>query len=414
VNIEFYIAKRLIFNKVREQRSLRPIMRLSVVSVALSVAVMIVTMSVLIGFKQQITEKVTGFLSHIQITNYDGNSSYETNPIDKNLYFLPEIKALPNVRYVQPYALKAGIIATKENIQGVVLKGVDQSFDWRFFDANMTSGAHFIVNDSASSNAVCISQTLASLLQLDLGSTFDMYFVQDPPRQRRFKIAGIFDTKFGELDKLFVLCDMRHAQRLNNWTSDQITGYEIYLTDFAKLNVAFADISEHAFYTVSPDNTRFMVENITQRYPQIFDWLQLMDMNALIVLVLMLMVAGFNMISSLLIMLLERTTLIGLLKAFGTTKTSLQKIFVYQSLFVAGRGLLWGNFIGIALCLVQQHFGIIELNPSTYYLSQVPINIHWGYVLLLNAGTLAAIVFMLIVPSLMVSKISPSKVLRFN
>jgi lipoprotein-releasing system permease protein len=157
-----------------------------------------------------------------------------------------------------------------------------------------------------------------------------------------------------------------------------------------------------------------MVENITQRYPQIFDWLQLMDMNALIILVLMLVVAGFNMISSLLIMLLERTTLIGLLKAFGTTKTSLQKIFVYQSLFVAGRGLLWGNLIGIALCLVQQHFGVIALNPATYYLSQVPINIHWGYVLLLNAGTLAAIVFMLIVPSLVVSKISPSKVLRFN
>ncbi|GHU97208.1 ABC transporter permease [Bacteroidia bacterium] len=413
MNIEWTIARRLIFSKSGNNRTLRPIMWLSVGSTALSVMVMIVALSVLIGFKQQITEKVTGFLAHIQITNYDGNASYETQPINREQDFLSTIKDFANVQHLQPYTLKAGIITTQENIQGVVLKGIDTAFDWRFFDANMVEGTHFTLNDSASSNAVCISRTLANLLQLHLNDAFDMYFVQEPPRQRKFKIAGIFDTQFGDFDKLYVLCDMRHAQRLNGWNAHQITGYEVYVKDFAALDAAFEDISDHTFYTLQSD-TRLMVETVKQRYSQIFDWLHLQDLNMWVILVLMLIVAGFNMISSLLIMVLERTTLIGLLKALGTTNVSLRRIFIYQSLFVAGQGMLWGNLVGIGLCLVQQQFGVIALDPATYYLSQVPICIRWEYLLLLNVGTLAGILLILIVPSLLVSKISPSKTLRFN
>jgi lipoprotein-releasing system permease protein len=413
MNHEWHIARRLIFSKTNSQRTLRPVIGLTAASVAMGTAVMIIAMCVLIGFKQKITDKVTGYIAHIQITNYDGNASYQTNPIARNLDFMPQIEAMPSVRSIQAYSIKPGIITTAQDMQGVVLKGIDNGFDWTFFDAAMVEGSHFMLNDSAATNAVCISKTLANLLRLRHGDKFDMYFVQEPPRVRRFSIEGIFDTQFGELDKLYVLCDMRHVQRLNNWTSDQITGYEIFLHNLSMLDAAYSAISEHAFPTLRPDSERFMVENLRQRYAQIFDWLGLLDLNAIVIFVLMLMVAGFNMISGLLIVALERTPLIGLLSALGSTAASLRRIFVYQSMFIAARGLLWGNVIGIGLCLVQRRFDVISLNPDTYYLSVVPVGMHWGGILLLDAGALCVIALMLIVPSMIISKITPSQALRF-
>jgi lipoprotein-releasing system permease protein len=413
LNTELFIARRLIFSRQKEQRLLRPIIRIAVVSVALSLAVMLVSVAVLTGFKQEISQKVTGFLAHIQIVNYDGNTSYETNPISSVQKFAPQLEQLSELQHLQTFALKPGIITTPTDMQGVVLKGIDSKFDWSFFAENMVSGAPFAVSDSAGTNSVAISQTLAKLLRLKQGDRFDMFFVQEPPRMRRFTVAAIYDTKFSEFDKLYVLCDLKHVQRLNGWSPQQVTGFEIFVKDFEKLDETYQKVEEIAGYKLQPDGTRLLVENIRQRFPQIFDWLALQDLNAWIILALMLAVAGFNMISSLLIMLLERSTMIGLLKALGMQNVSLQKIFIYQSAFIAGQGLLWGNVVGLGFLLLQKYFGIVSLNPETYYLSQVPVALSAPHVLLLNAGALLAITLMLVLPSLLVGRVSPSKTLRF-
>lgn len=415
MNTEFFIARRLTFSRQSEQRMLRPIVRISVASVALSLAVMVVAMAVLTGFKEQITQKVTGFLAHVQIVNYDGNISYETTPIALRQSFLPQVEQLKEVKHVQPFALKPGIITSGNNMQGVVLKGIDKNFDWTFFGENMVSGSPFTVVDSVTTGEVAISQTLAKMLRLKQGDSFDMLFVQDPPRARRFSIAAIYDTKFGEFDKLYVLCDIKHVQRLNGWrTGGQVTGFEVYASSFDKLDEVFRQVEDIAGYKLLPDGTRLFVESVKQRYAQLFDWLALQDLNAWIILALMLLVAGFNMISTLLIMLLERSHMIGLLKSLGMQNVSLQKIFIYQSGIIAGKGLLWGNVAGIGFCLLQQHFGIVSLNPETYYLSQVPVALELWHVLALNVGAMAVIVAMLALPSMLVSRISPSKTLRFT
>ncbi|MDR0565782.1 MAG: ABC transporter permease [Prevotellaceae bacterium] len=413
MNIELFIARRLTFSKHEEQRMLRPIVGISVASVALSLAVMVVAVAVLTGFKEQITQKVTGFLAHVQIVSFDGNTSYEAAPISRRQDFLPQVAQLNEVAHVQAFALKPGIITSGNNMQGVVLKGVDKDFDWSFFSANMVSGGPFALADSAASSEVAISQTLAKLLRLKLGDRFDMFFVQDPPRVRRFSVAAVYDTKFGEFDKLYVLCDLRHVQRLNGWSAGQVTGFEIYVKNFDKLDATYLQVEDIAGYKLLPDGTRLLVENVRQRYAQLFDWLALQDLNAWIILALMLLVAGFNMVSTLLIMLLERSQMIGLLKSLGIQNASLQKIFIYQSGFIAGKGLLWGNVIGIGLCLLQQHFGIVSLNPETYYLSQAPVALELWHVLALNAGAMAAITAMLVLPSMLAARISPSKTLRF-
>ncbi|MDR0687383.1 MAG: ABC transporter permease [Prevotellaceae bacterium] len=413
MNTEFFIAQRLTFSKQEEQRMLRPIVRISVVSVALSLAVMIIAVAVLTGFKEQITQKVTGFLAHVQIVSYESNTSYETAPVSRQQSFLPQVQQLKGVAHIQAFALKPGIITTGSNMQGVVLKGVDQDFDWTFFSENMVSGGAFTVTDSATTNKVAISQALARLLKLKQGESFDMLFVQDPPRVRRFSIAAVYDTKFGEFDKLYVLCDIKHVQRLNGWRSGQITGFEVYVSSFDKLDETYLQVEDIAGYKLLPDGTRLFVESVKQRYAQIFDWLALQDLNAWIILALMLAVAGFNMISTLLITLLEQSRMIGLLKSLGMQNVSLQKIFIYQSGFIAGKGLLWGNVIGVGLCLLQQRFGVVSLNPETYYLSQVPVGLQLWHVLALNAGAMAAIIAMLALPSMLVSRISPSTTLRF-
>jgi len=414
LNTELFIARRLIFSKQQEQRLLRPIIRIAIASVALSLAVMLIAVAVLTGFKQQISQKVTGFLAHIQIVNYDGNTSYETKPISSRQPFLPQLEQMSEVRHVQTFALKPGIITTPNDMQGVVLKGVDENFDWSFFEENMVSGEPFTVSDSASTNSVAVSQTLARLLRLKLGDKFDMFFVQEPPHMRRFTVAAIYDTKFSEFDKLYVLCDIKHVQRLNGWSCEQITGFEISVNDFGKLDQAYQQVEELAGYKLQPDGSRLLVENIKLRFPQIFDWLALQDLNAWVILALMLAVASFNMISSLLIMLLERSTMIGLLKSLGMQNVNMQKIFIYQSAFIAGQGMLWGNVVGIGFAVLQKYFGLVSLNPETYYLSQVPVELSVLHVVLLNAGALAAITAMLVLPSLLVGRISPSKTLRFS
>ena len=375
---------------------------------------MIVAIAVVTGFKNEITRKVVGFASHIQILNFDSNVSYETQPINSDQEFLGALREDPSIAAVQVFATKAGIIKTKSDIQGVVLKGVGPAYDWGFLQDYLQEGEILSFTDSIRSNKVLISRYIASLLKLNLKDDFLMYFIQDPPRMRRFTVAGIFETSLEEFDKVFIFGDIRHIQRLNDWSENQISGFEVNLTNFRDLEEQTLHVMNTVGFGFEEDGSRLKVLNIQDKYAQIFDWLNLQDMNVLIILILMLVVAGFNMVSGLLILILDRTNMIGILKALGSPNVSIRKIFLYQSGFLIIRGLFWGNIIGIGLCLLQKFTGIMELDQSSYYLNTVPVNLNVLHIIALNLGTALAIVLMLIIPSMIISRISPARAIRFE
>ena len=414
MNIELHIAKRLVRGDERKKSISGPIVTIAIAGIALGLAVMIMSVSIVTGFKQEIRNKVIGFGSHIQIINFDSNISYETTPVSRHQDFLPDIMMIPEVRHIQPFATKAGIIRTRDDIQGVVLKGIDSSFDWSFFEQNMLEGDRFEINDNQTSNEAVISQTIASLLRLNIGDDFAMYFVQDPPRFRRFTLSGIYETGLEELDKLFILGDLRHIQSLNDWEEHQISGFEILLEDYDNLERVTRQVDEIAGHVFTEDMSRLRVVSISNKYPQFFDWLELLDMNVWVILTLMVIVAGFNMVSGLLILILERTGMIGILKALGLENSGLRKIFLYQSAFLIAKGLFWGNLIGIGIAMIQQYTGILKLDQASYFISTVPVNLKLSHLLMLNIGTMIITIAMLIVPSYIIGKISPEKTIRFD
>ena len=375
---------------------------------------MIIATAIVTGFKNEIRDKVIGFGAHIQILNYDSNTSFETKPVKKTQEFYPQMVNLPGIKHIQVFGTKAGIIKTKTDIQGVVLKGVGSDFDWTFFKKNLTDGVAFRVTDTIKTNKVLISKYIAQLLKLKVGDSFSTYFVQDPPRMRKFTISGIYETSLEEFDKIYVIADIGHIQKLNNWSDNEVGGFEILLDNFEDLEEMTWVVQQEVGFGFEEDGSRLKIRNIIRKYPQIFDWLNLQDMNVWIILILMLIVAGFNMVSGLMILILERTNMIGILKAIGTQNWSIRKVFLYQSAYLVAKGLFYGNIIGIGLCLLQHYFGIIKLDESSYYLSTVPINFNLLYILSLNLGTLLLTVLMLIIPSYLISRISPVKAIRFD
>jgi lipoprotein-releasing system permease protein len=414
LNLEFFIARRLILDKETKKSISRSMLSIAVIGVALSLAVMIISVSIVTGFKKEITNKIVGFGSHIQILNFDSNESYETQPIRKDQEFLSKLKAEPYVVNVQEFATKAGIIKSKNDIQGVVLKGIGSDFDWTFFKNYIIKGTTFAVSDSVRSNKVLISRYIANLLKLDVGDEFIMYFIQDPPRMRRFEVAGIYETSLEEFDRTFVIADIKHIQRLNDWNENQISGFEITISDFRRLDELTYDIMNIVGYGFEDDQSRLKVINIDEKYPQIFDWLNLQDMNVLIILLLMLIVAGVNMVAGLLILILDRTNMIGILKALGAVNVSIRKIFLYQSGFLIIKGLFWGNLIGLSICLIQKYFHIIKLDQTSYYLTAVPVNLNFYHLAGLNIMTCLVIILILIIPSVVISRISPAQAIKFN
>lgn len=413
MNVEYFIAKRLSLGKEAKRYVSRSIVRFSSVSIALGLAVMIITVSVVTGFKNKISYKVFGFGSHVQVVNFDSNTSYETMPIAANENMVNDIKQIPDVKHVQAFATKPAIIKTQTEIQGVILKGVDKDYDWSFFKENLVEGETFGITDSLS-NKILISKYISSLLKLKPGDDIAMYFIQDPPRFRRFKIAGIYETGLEEFDKIFVLADIKHIQKLNNWQKNEITGYEINLTNFKKIDEVHQHVLGLVGLKLNPDGSGLKVTDIKEKNTQIFDWINLQNMNVWIILALMLLVAGFNMISGLIILILERTNMIGLLKSLGASNSLIARIFLYQSGFLIIKGLVWGNVIGITLCLLQYHFQFIKLDQSSYFLDSVPINLNIFHLLLLNTGTAVLTLIMLLVPSLIISRVTPESTLRFN
>ena len=413
MSLEFFIAKRIHFQQSRKNVS-RPAVRIATIGIALGLAVMIIAIAVVIGFKEQIRNKTIGFGGHIQITNFDNNNTYEMNPIKADNALIKKVSSLDGVSHVQRFATKPGIIKTDKEFQGIVIKGIDKGFDWNFFKSNLIEGRIIDVSGDTPSNQVIISKYLTNLLGLKLGDSFYTYFIQDRVRARKFKIVGIYSTNFIEYDKLFLIADMRQVQALNDWTPDSFSGLEVLITDFNRIDEVGDAVYSITANRFNKEGSAYSTQTIKQLNPQIFSWLDLLDMNVWVILILMLAVAGFNMISGLLILILERTNMIGILKSIGATNWSIRKIFLYHSFFLIGKGMLWGNVIGLSLCAIQYFTGVVPLDPEAYYVATVPITFNWLYIILLNAGTLAASLLMMIGPSYLITKINPAKIIRYE
>jgi lipoprotein-releasing system permease protein len=409
-----FIATRLNFNKEGRSSFSGPIIRISVTGIALSLAVMIIAIATVTGFKNEIRRKIIGFGSHIQIINYDANNSFETEPISKSQPFLPLLKATPGIRHIQVFATKPGIIKTKSDIQGAIVKGVGSDFDWSFFSENLVEGTVFNVNDSLKTDKVLISKYFSDLLKLKTGDRFAMYFINDQPRGRSFTVSGIYRTSLMEFDKQFILADIGHLQSLNNWDSTQVSGFEILINDYSDLDRVSAEVFNIAGVSFNPDGSKLRVINVRERYPQIFDWLGLIDKNVWVLLGLMLIVSAFNMISGLLIIILDRTTMIGILKALGMNNQGVRNIFLYQSAYLMIKGLFWGNLVGVGICMLQHYFKFLKLNPESYFLEYVPINLNITQLFVLNIGTLLITLVILTLPSMVIARISPSRTIRFD
>ncbi len=414
MNLELFIAKKIHFSQKEGKRTSLPAIKIAITGIALGLAVMILSLAIIIGFKKEIRNKVIGFGSNIQITNFDRNSSFETEPIAINDSLLAMIKQFLGVRHISPFSTKPGILKTETDFQGIVLKGVDQTYDWTFFRDNLKEGELPSFDGKRASTDILMSQHMANLLKLKVGDSFLTYFVQDNVKARKFHITGIYDTGFVDYDKLFVITDIRQITSLNDWEKDEVSGYEIMIDKFDNLDLVTEGLDEALDEETDKSGNSYYVRSIKELNPEIFAWLDVLDINVVVIIILMLTVAGFTMISGLLIIILERTNMIGILKALGESNANIRKIFLYVSFFLISKGMLWGNIIGIALCLLQSRFNIVSLDPETYYLNSVPIDLNIMAWLLLNIGTLIVSMFMMLAPSYLITKIAPAKSIRFE
>jgi lipoprotein-releasing system permease protein len=408
VNLPAFIANRLS-GKDKENLS-GPVIRISVVTIALGLSVMIVAVAVLIGFQTEIRNKVIGFSAHIRIDNFDSNASYEASPVSMDQPFYPELEDIQGIRHIQVFALKAGIIKTEDQLHGVVLKGVGPDYDWDFFKQHLISGSVIKVDDSTASGELLISGMISRKLKLKVGDDVRMYFLSGEdaqPRGRKFVVSGIYETGLEEFDQAYVIGDIRHIQSLNNWDATMVSGFEVFIDDFKSL-----DKMGEVTYKMIGYNLN--AETVTDSYPQIFDWLRLMDINVVIILVLMILVAGITIISTLLIMILERTNMIGILKSLGIKNNDLRKLFLYLTARIILMGLLWGNLIGVGISLIQYYTKILPLDEESYYISYVPISLNITDILLINFATFILCLMMVLIPGYIIGKISPVKAIQYR
>lgn len=372
---------------------------------------MMIAIATGIGLQQKIREKISGFNGHIQITNFDNNYSEITlEPVSKNQDFYPEFKSVKNIDNVQVFATKAGIIRTDTDFEGIIFKGVSDDYDWNFFKEYLIEGTLPDFSLDVSTD-VLISQEISNRLQINLGDEFNVFFVKEDPSKapwvRVVKAVGIYNTGFQDFDENFVIADIRHIQKMNRWEADEVGGFEVLISNFDEIEM----ITEEVYVeTASTLNTQSVVE----KYPTIFEWINLFDNNIYLIIAIMILVAGINMITALLVLILERTQMIGILKALGASSVSIRKVFLYNAGYLIIRGLFWGNLIGLTILFIQKYTGIITLNPENYYVTNVPVYLNINYILLLNVGTLVLCLSMLILPSIVISKISPVKSIKFE
>lgn len=411
MNLEYFIAKRLITARDFKSSISAPIIKIAISAIAIGIIMMLVSVATGIGLQQKIREKVSAFNGQIVISNYDNNNSEVTLiPISKKQDFYPNFKSVPEVSHIQAIASKAGIIRTESSFEGIIFKGVGLDYDWNRIKEYLVEGK--LPDYSKGINEeVTISRFLADRLGLKVGDSFNTFFIKEEqgkmPNSRRFKITGIFNSGFQSFDATYIIGDIRHIQRINKWNSDQVGAFEVFVNDFDKIKETGDKIYEQ---TSSSLDTKTMIE----KYSYIFDWLQLFDFNIIVILAIMIIVATINMVVALLVLILERTQMIGILKALGANNWSVRKIFLYNAFYLIIRGLFWGNLIGISLLLVQKYFGVIQLNPENYYVNQAPVYINWIYVVLLNLLTITVCFVVLLIPSYIITKISPVKAIRFD
>lgn len=423
MNFSRYIAKRILNTGQEKSNISSPIVKIGITGISLGVAVMIITMAVVTGFQKQIIEKITTFTSHLQINDYDSNQSLEPNPITFEKDLLIQLRKANNVKHIQAFATKNGILKTKTENEGIILKGVSSDYDWSYLKPYTIEGSPLSISNDSISKDIFISQTLANKLHLKLNQKLLVYFmtkkkltdttfngqnyIDYEPRVKDFYVKGIFNTGFSDFDKNLVFVDLKQIQKLNYWKDNEVAGYEVYLNNFKLLEPSLENINDIVGYN-------YNVESVRQLQSSIFSWLDMIDVNAVIIITLMVLVAAINMISALLILILERTNLVGILKALGLANMNVRSIFLYVSLQLLIKGLLIGNLIGIGFCLLQGHFHFLTLNPETYYLDAVPINLSLIHILLINLGTIITCLVMMFLPTLILNKITPIKAIRFS
>ncbi len=404
---DFFIAKRIISGKGGSGSFARPVVRMAVLAIALGMAVMLLSVFIVKGFQREIRNKVIGFGSHIMVQSYETGNSFENIPVSKNQDFYPSITEIEGVRHIQVFATKAGILKTKDEMHGVVLKGIGSDFDWDFFSKTLKEGSIFSVSDTGLSHSILLSTAIARKLNLHVGDSVVMYFIQQPPRVRKFSVSGLYETGLAQADDLYILGDIKHVQKLNDWNEEQVSGFEILIDNYAQL-----DKMDEIIYSTIPYNLNAVT--IREKNQDVFNWLELQDLNVIVIILLMVLVAGVNIISALLILILERTNMIGILKALGASNAGIRNIFLYNAAYLIAWGLFWGNVAGLGMAWVQDYFKLITLPQESYYLSHVPIEFSFTALLLLNVGTFLVCLIMLLLPSYVVANISPVKAIRFE
>ncbi len=411
MNFEFFIARRIVASKDYKSSISAPIIKIAITAIALGIIMMLISIATGVGLQKKIREKVSAFNGDIIITNFDTNFSNDSqNPISKKQDFYPTFTNVDGIKHVQVTASKGGVIRTETDFEGVVVKGVGAEYNWEYFSDYLIEGK--LPDFKADLNSeILISEYLANRLQLKLGDRVTTFFLNDEvsktPRSRGFDIVGIYNSGFQQFDEQFIITDIRHIQRLNKWDDDQVGTFEVFVNDFDDIIPIGQEVYNETGSTLD-------TQTIRQKYASIFEWLDLFDFNIIMIIGIMILVAGINMITALLVLILERTQMIGILKALGSSDWSVRKVFLYNAMYLIGVGLFWGNLIGIGLLLVQKYGKVFKLNPDTYYVNEAPVYLHWDYILMLNAGTFLLCLFMLLIPSFIISKISPVKAIRFE
>jgi lipoprotein-releasing system permease protein len=411
LNYELFIAKRVIAGKAYKNSISSPIIKIAITAIALGVIIMMISMAIGSGFQHKIRDKIAGFKGHVQITNYDDNNSeVSITPIDKNQDFYPEFKTVTGIKKVQVFANKGGMIRTATDFEGVIFKGVSIDYDWSFFKEYLVQGKLPNFNQRRVRD-VLLSKTLVDRLRLKLNDTINVHFLKSTknkiPSRYKLIVVGIYDTGFSQFDKNMLIGDIREVQRLNTWTENQIGGFEVLLADFD-------DIQQKGNEIYSAIGSTLNSSTIVDSFDMIFEWIELFDNNVWFIIGIMILVSSINMITALLVLILERIQMVGILKALGSDNWGIRKIFLYNATYLILKGLLWGNVIGITLLLLQYHFGFITLDPVSYHVTTVPIYINVFSIIMLNIGTLVLCFLMLIIPSYIITKINPSKSIRFS
>lgn len=413
MNLEYFIAHRLVTAKNHKSSISAPIIKIAIIAIAIGIVMMIIAVATGVGLQEKIREKVSAFNGHIIISNFDDNESeVSVEPISVKQDFYPEFKSVEGISHVQAVASKAGIIRTEEAFEGIVLKGVGKEYKWDVIGEYMISGRLPNLKQNLN-NEVILSQYLADRLKLKVGDKFNTFFMKEGgngmPNLRRFELVGIYNSGFQEFDAIYMFGDIRHVQRMNKWKNGEVGSFELFIDDFSKIREKGEEV-----YESDEVPSTFNTKTIEEKYFNIFEWLKLFDINIIVIITIMVVVATINMVVALLVLILERTQMVGILKAVGAANWSIRKIFLYNAAYLIVKGLVWGNIIGIGLLLIQKCFGIIKLPPENYYVTVAPVAIDIPAILLINIGTIIVCIALLLIPSYIITRISPVKVLRFD